>query len=104
MEKGRYHLAHGNHSKVDSPRCVDDIVIEIDIAGTFDTVETMLVSNKRVQFAEPLVTRQWETPRVEPEMKNELFYSVLDIAKYVSRLLTIPSCNVSHYPHLRFTL
>ena len=92
MKEGRCHLTHDNHSKVDSPRGVDDIVIEIDTEGSCDTVETMLVSSKMVQFAEPVVTRQWVTPRIGPDMKHELFYSGLDIAKYVSTLLTLTSC------------
>jgi hypothetical protein len=94
MKVGRCHLTHDNHCKVDSPRGVDDIVIEIDTEGSFDTVETMLVSSKMVQFSEPVVTRQWVTPRIEPDMKHELFYSGLDIAKYVSTLLTLTSFNV----------
>ena len=67
---------------IDSPRGVDDLVIQIDADGSFNTVETLLKTNKRViRFSEPLVTMTKETPRLEADMKKELFYSGWDISK-----------------------
>jgi hypothetical protein len=57
-------------------------MIKIDIDGNYNTVETSLKTNQKViRFSEPLVTMIKETPRIEAEMKKELFYSGWDISK-----------------------
>lgn len=67
---------------IDSPRGIDDLMIKIDVDGNYNTVETSLKTNQKViRFSEPLVTMIKETPRIEAEMKKELFYSGWDISK-----------------------
>jgi hypothetical protein len=67
---------------INSPRGVNDLVIQIDADGSFNNVETLLKANKRViRFSEPLVTMIKETPRLDADMKKELFYSGWDISK-----------------------
>lgn len=41
-------------------------------------------SEKSVRFTDPLVTSSWDVPRVDSDDLEELFYTAMDISKYVS--------------------
>jgi hypothetical protein len=86
-QKKRVEIAPVHHKQQLQARVYDtfgglELALSSDTQSTEELMdEAALYDPKRVQFAEPLVTRSWEVPRIAQDAKQTMFYSRRDISK-----------------------